>query len=130
MYWLVRTFGTRVLGWVGLKKMLASSAFQNIDRTVDTYKAPVLIFSRFQVQATAVVNIISGLGRMKFRKFALYITIGETIQVISYGTLGYVFAESWQAVYAAVGKFSWLIALVLAVTLTLASNKIIKHMLK
>lgn len=129
-YWLVRIFGPQVLHWIGLGKYLATPAFRNVERTVDTYKAPVLIASRFQVQATAVVNIISGLARLNFRRFAFYIVIGEMLQVVVYVVVGYVFADSWQALYAVVGKFGWLIALVTAIVVTMASNKVIKRMLK
>lgn len=129
-YWLVRMFGPRVLHWIGLSKYLATPAFRNVERTVDTYKAPVLIASRFQVQATAVVNIISGLARLNFRRFAFYIIIGEMLQVVVYVVVGYVFADSWQALYAVVGKFGWLIALATAIVVTMASNKVIKRMLQ
>lgn len=129
-YWLVRTFGSRVLHWIGLSKYLATPAFRNVERTVDTYKAPVLIASRFQVQATAVVNIISGLARLNFRRFAFYIIVGETLQVVVYVVIGYVFADSWQILYAVVGKFGWLVALVTAIVVTMASNKVIKRMLR
>lgn len=128
-YWLVRLCGPRVLHWMGLRKYLTTPAFRNVEQTVDTYKAPVLIASRFQVQATAVVNIISGLARLNFRRFAFYIVIGEILQVIVYVVVGYMFADSWQALYAVVGKFGWLIALAIAITITMASNKVIKHML-
>lgn len=129
-YWLVRLCGPRVLHWIGLGKYLTTPAFRNVEKTVDTYKAPVLIASRFQVQATAVVNIISGLARLHFKRFAFYIVIGEMLQVIVYVVVGYTFADSWQALYAVVGKFGWLVALTMAIAITMASNKVIKRMLK
>lgn len=129
MYWLVRVFGSQVLHWIGLGKYLNMPVFRNIEKTVDTYKAPVLIASRFQVQATAVVNIISGLAQLNFRRFAFYIVIGEVAQVMLYVLLGYLFADSWQALYAIVGKFGWLVALTMAIAITTASNKVIKRML-
>ncbi len=130
MYWLVRMCGPQVLRWIGLKKYLDTPAFRNVEQTVDTYKAPVLIASRFQVQATAIVNIISGLARLNFKRFAFYIIIGESAQVVVYVVLGYLFADSWQALYAIVGKFGWLVALTMAIAITMGSNRVIKRMLQ
>jgi membrane-associated protein len=130
MYMLVRTFGRKVLRWIGLKKIADAPALKNIETTIDTYKAPVLIFSRFQVQTTAIVNIISGLGKMNFKKFLFYIFIGELLQATCYILLGYMFAESWESVYAAVGKFSWIIAIIITIVVTAGSNKIIRRILK
>lgn len=129
-YWLVRLCGPRVLRWIGLRKYLATPTFRDVEKTVDTYKAPVLIASRFQVQATAVVNILSGLARLNFRRFLLYIAIGEVLQVFVYAVVGYMFADSWQALYAVVGKFGWLVALIMAIAVTMASNKVIKRLLQ
>lgn len=130
MYWLVRMYGPRVLHWFGLQKYLATPAFRDVERTVDTYKAPVLIASRFQVQATGVVNIISGLARLHFQRFLFYIVVGEVLQVLVYAGIGHMFADSWQALYAVVGKLGWLIALGIAIGITVASNKVIKRLLR
>lgn len=130
LYSIVRKFGPGVLRFLGLKKYLSTSAFQDVTKTVDAYKAPVLIASRLQVQTTAIVNILCGLGKMNFRKFAFYISIGEATQILAYGLLGYVFAESWEALYSVVGKFGWVIAIVMTVSVTWASKHAIRRMLK
>lgn len=130
MYWLMRLCGPRVLHWFGFRKYLDTPAFRDVERTVDTYKAPILIASRFQVQATGVVNIISGLARLSFKRFAFYIVVGEIVQVLVYASIGHVFADSWQALYAVVGNLGWLIALLVAIGITVASNRVIKRLLR
>jgi membrane protein DedA with SNARE-associated domain len=126
MYWLVRRYGKKVLQWFRLKSLAESPALLNVEATVETYKAPVIIISRFQVQATALVNVIAGLGRMDFKRFFWLVVGGEILQMAFYVAIGYVFADSWQALYDAVGKFGWIIALALAVVITMASTKIIE----
>jgi membrane protein DedA with SNARE-associated domain len=81
MYWLVRRYGHKALLWLRLRKLADSPALRNVEATADTYKAPVIIASRFQVQATAVVNIIAGLGKMNFKRFASLVVIGEILQM-------------------------------------------------
>jgi membrane-associated protein len=130
MYWLVRRFGKKVLYKLRLRKLAESPVLRNVEDAVENYKGSVIIASRFQVQATAMVNIIAGLGNMDFKRFARLIVFGEILQMAFYVTIGYVFADSWQAVYGAVGKFSWIIALALAVLVTLASTKIIEKKFK
>lgn len=130
MYWLMRLFGRNVLYKLGLRKLADSVALQTVEQTVSAYKTPVVIMSRFQVQATAVINVLAGLGRMHFRKFAPLVLIGETAQVVFYCSIGYMFADSWQVVYAAVGKFAWLIALTVGIVMTVAAERITKRILR
>jgi membrane-associated protein len=126
MYWLVRKFGKKVLLFLRLRKLAESPLLNDAEKTANTYKAPIIIFSRFQVQATAVVNIIAGLGRMNFRRFAILVIIGEVLQMAFYVTIGYLFSGTWQTIYGAAGKFAWIIALALAIILTVGSAKIIQ----
>jgi len=130
MYWLVRRYGRKALSWFHLSKLVDSRALQNVEATANTYKTSVIIASRFQVQATAIVNIIAGLGKMNFKRFALLVCVGEILQMIFYMVIGYVFADTWQAIYSVVGKFSWIIALVLTIFFTIASTKIVQKQLK
>jgi len=124
MYWLVRRYGRKVLYLLRLRKIADSPALRNVEATADTYSIPVIIFSRFQVQATAIVNIIAGLGKMKFKRFVVPVFAGEILQMAFYVAIGFLFAGTWQTIYAAVGKFSWVIALTLTIVFTIASTKI------
>lgn len=130
MYWLMRRFGKKILRKVGLKKFADSPLLQNVENTVDTYSALVIIASRFQDQATTLVNIISGLGKMRVKRFLLYISIGDILQILFFASIGYLFADNWQAVYSATGQFSWVIALLLALIVSYLSSRAIKNHLK
>jgi membrane protein DedA with SNARE-associated domain len=129
MYWLMRRYGKRFLLWVGLRRLAESPALRNVEGTVETYKTWVVIASRFQDQATTIVNIISGLGKMDIKRFALLVSVGDVLQITFYIAIGSVFADNWQSVYSAVGKLGWIIALVLAIAVTALSTRAIKRVL-
>lgn len=130
MYWVMRIFGRRALAWIGLGHWLKAPVLQNVEETANAYKAPLIIFSRFQVQATAIVNILSGLTPLNFRRFGKLVIIGELLQGMLYTAVGFLFAESWQALYELIGKFGWIVAIILSIGMTIASHKIAKRMLK
>jgi len=126
MYWLMRRYGKKLLLFLHLRKLAESPLLRNVEKTVETYKATVLISSRFQDQTTTIVNIISGLAKMDFKRFVLLVSIGDFLQITFYIAVGFVFADDWQSVYSAVGKFGWIIALVLAIIIITLSTKTIK----
>lgn len=130
LYWLVQRFGRKVLYWLHLRKLADSPLLRDVEATAKTYSAPVIIASRFQVQATAIVNIIAGLGKMDFKRFALLVCAGEILQMAFYVAIGYLFAGTWQAIYAVVGKFSWIIAIVLSIFFTIVSTKLMQRKIK
>ena len=130
MYWLVRRYGRKVLSWLRLRWLADSPVLLNVEATVLTYEAPVIIASRFQSQATVIINVIAGLGKMKFKNFAWLVIAGEILQMAFYVAIGYLFTDTWQAVYAVVGVFSWIIVLVLAIFFTVASTRIAQRKLK
>ncbi len=129
-YGLVRKYGKPVLYWFHLGKVVESQVLKNVENIENTYKATVIMASRFQDQATTLVNIIAGLGNMDFKHFALYAVIGDVLQILFYSAIGYFFAGSWQSLYNAVGVFGWLIILGTTVVAILASRKFVKQLLK
>ncbi len=129
MYTLSRRYGKRVLAWLHLKSLMTSELFKHAEEVEKNYSAPFIIISRFQDQATTIVNIFAGLGHMQFKRFVLYAVIGDILQILFYGSIGYFFAANWQSLYGTVGVFIWLIMLGAIVISILASSKITKKML-
>ena len=130
MYFLSKRYGKRVLYWFNLKRFIESDTFKQVEHVANNYSALMIISSRFQDQTTAIVNVISGLGNMKFKRFVFYVVIGDILQILFYSSIGYFFAGSWQALYNTVGVFSWLIIILSAVIAIIASKKITKRMLR
>jgi membrane-associated protein len=116
-FFLARKYGKRTLEKIGFKKILASSHYRKIQTQVRKRPGFIIFISRFEVFANLSVNIIAGLGKIPYRKYAMYQIPGEILQVSLYGTLGYIFGNSWQSVNTIVGKIT--LALVLITILIL-----------
>jgi membrane protein DedA with SNARE-associated domain len=102
----------------------------DVESTVEKYKAFVIIASRFQDQATTIVNIISGLGRMNIKRFFILTSIGDFLQITFYVLLGFIFADNWQEIYGALGKLGWIVALVVVLVIVVFSTGTIKKFYK
>lgn len=58
-----------------------------------------IFFSRFLVTAIALpVTLLSGTTRFPFKKWLTYDATGETVWILGYGGLGYLFGSQWEAV--------------------------------
>jgi membrane protein DedA with SNARE-associated domain len=69
-----------------------------------------IFFSRFLVTALALpVNLLSGTTRFPFAKFLLFDVLGETVWVMGYGGLGYIFSSQWETVSQIVSDFGGLL---------------------
>jgi membrane protein DedA with SNARE-associated domain len=128
MYALSKKYGKKVLRWFRLGKLIESKPLKYMEKVENNYSATTIIISRFQDQATAIINAVAGLGGMKFKHFVLYAIIGDIIQIAFYSGIGYFFAENWQVLYNAIGVFSWLILLVTIIVSILVANKFTKKM--
>ena len=130
MYGLSKRYGKKVLYWFHLGKVAESKPLKYVEGVEKSYSATAIIASRFQDQTTAIVNVIAGLGRMKFKPFLLYVIIGDVLQILFYSSIGYFFSENWQSLYNTVGVFSWLIILGTIIISIFVANKFKKRMLR
>lgn len=105
-FWLARRFGRRVLERIGFRRILDSKEFLVIERQVENRPGLIVFFSRVEVLATLSVNLIAGLGNMRYRKFLAYEFAGEVAQVAGYASVGYAFGENWDAASEALGDFA------------------------
>ena len=130
MYSLSRRYGEKVLRWFHLGKLAKSKPIQTVETVEKKYSAMAIIASRFQDQATAIVNVLAGLGKMEFRPFATYAIIGDVLQIMFFSAIGYFFAETWQSLYNTIGVFSWIIVLVTVIISIFIANKVKGRMMR
>jgi membrane-associated protein len=123
-FWLARLFGKRILYKIGLRRVLESKNFKLIEKGIAQKPGIIIFVSRFEAIATLSVNIISGLGDMPYKKFLLFESMGAVVDAVLYGMIGYLFADSWQAVNNLIGNFSIGIFLLIAVGMILFWKKI------
>jgi len=129
-FWLVRRYGQKILARLHLRKLADSPVLRSAAEIAETYKAPVILISRFQTQATAIVNVLAGLGKINFKRFALLVFGGEILQIVFYAAIGYLFSDTWEAIYTIAGEFSWVIVLFLIIIFAITSTKITRRRLK
>ena len=113
-YWIARQYGISIFKKVGLSKALESVQYRRIQAAVRKRPGVIIFLSRFEVVTNLSVNLIAGLGKVRYRTYLLYESIGEIAQVTLYSTIGYIFANSWHQVGTLVGK---ILFAVIAVTI-------------
>ncbi len=126
MYTFSKKYGKKVLYWFHLGKVVESRALKNIEEVENKYSALTIIASRFQDQATTILNVLAGLGNIKFKRFITYAIIGDILQIAFYSSIGYFFAGNWESFYKVTGIFSWLIVLVVVIISAFLTNKYTK----
>lgn len=102
-YWIARRYGKDVLSRIGFRKVLASQKYKAIEARVIARPGFIIFISRFEVFANLAVNLITGLGKLSYRKFITYQIAGEIAQVALYGSIGYFFGVNWEALSKTVG---------------------------
>jgi len=114
-YLLARTFGTRLTGWLDAnpkRAKLRGDAKSFMDR-----KGPVSIFLSCWLVAPLgpYVNLVSGITRFHWAKFALWGASGEIFWVGIYVGLGYSFSDQITTLASMLGNISGLLVALLSV---------------
>ncbi len=126
-YWLTRFYGIKILYYLGFKKMLESKKFKIVENGIRVKPGFLILVSRFDVITSLLVNFISGISKISYKKFMLFEAIGALIETSFYAMLGYLFGDSWQVVNVLIGNFSIIIFLVIFIFIFLFWKKIIHH---
>lgn len=130
-YWLVRLYGRKIFDrFAFTRKILNSKNSVLIQNRMKHRPGFVIFVSRFEVIATLSVNALSALSEVSYRRFLFFEVLGATAYVAFYGTIGYVFGDSWEAVNALVGNFSIIIFLILIGGGLLFWKRLLKKMKK
>lgn len=116
-YFLARTFGTRLSGWLDAnpkRSKLRDNAKSFMER-----KGPVSIFLSCWLVAPLgpYVNLVSGITRFHWAKFALWGALGEIFWVGIYVGLGYAFSDQITTLAGMLGNFSGFLVALLGVFL-------------
>ena len=93
---VARRYGREFLMKIGLRKMIMSKKFTNLEKFIADNSGPTIFITRFIGQIGPLVNILSGLSEMPFRKFLLYEVLGTSADVLSLGIAGYFLGSAWQ----------------------------------
>lgn len=100
-YFIALRYGRGILARVGFQSLLASSKFTAIETLFARRSTAVIFSSRFLATSLGpVVNILSGIAKIPYRKFLWYDFLGEFLYIVLFGGLGYAFGNQWEAISA------------------------------
>ena len=129
-YWVARLYGEKIFSFIGFKRILRSKTFNLIEKRFREHPGFIVLASRFEVLSTLSVNLLSGIGKVPYRKYLLYESIGTVAQVCFYGSIGYIFGYNWQAINSLIGKIFLIIGLILVILTINFWSKIIAYLKK
>lgn len=93
-----------------LKRMEGAASWQRAQDTFDHRGGLAILLTRFLLTPLAVpTNLIAGSSQYAFWRFLAFDMMGELVWVTLYGGLGYLFADSWEALNALAGDLSGLL---------------------
>lgn len=116
-YLLARTFGTRLTGW--LDANLKRAKLRDNAKTYMDKKGPISIFLSCWLVAPLgpYVNLVSGITRFNWAKFALWGALGEVLWVGIYIGLGYSFSDQITTLASMLGNASGFLVALLGIFL-------------
>lgn len=101
-YLIGRYGGRKAFGW--LERRLS---WRRAERAFERWGAWAIVLTRFLVTPLALpTNLMAGGGRYSFHRFLLLSALGNLVWVVSFVSLGYLFAGSWKAIGAFAGDLS------------------------
>lgn len=129
-YWIARLYGEKIFSFIGFRRILKSKTFKGIEQRFREKPGFIVLVSRFEVVSTLSVNLLSGLGKVPYRKYLIHESIGTVAQVCFYGSLGYIFGYNWQAINTIIGKVFLVIGFILVLLIISFWSKIKAYLKK
>src|SRR6185369_7062746 len=123
-YFIARLYGAAIFEKIGFK-VAKSPFFHMVTKQLQNHSRLVIFLSRFEVIMTITVNILIGIARFDYKKFFVYVLLGETSQVIFFALLGYFFGTQFQETIAFFGETAAVIVTTMIFTLFLFRKHII-----
>lgn len=107
-------YGRNILVRIGFRRLLDSPKFVTIENLFAQHSVSVIFSSRFLVTNLGpVVNILSGLAKISYRKFLFYDIFGELLYILLYAGLGYIFGNQWEAISQISGDATAILVLII-----------------
>jgi len=129
-YWMARFYGEKIFSKIGFRRIIKSKTFNLIEKKFREKPGLIILASRFEVISTLSVNLLSGIGKVKYKKYLIHESIGSILQVCFYGSIGYLFGYNWQSANSIIGKILIVIALILLIIFLNFRSKITKRLRK
>lgn len=95
-YCIARFYGEPALKKIGFGKILVHSKYKVLEKYIETFSFSLIFFSRFITGIGPLINIISGLTKIKYTVFFGVGLLGEVAYVLVYGLVGYYLGSEWE----------------------------------
>lgn len=93
-------------GWVQ-RRWGDNQAWQDAQKSFDKRGGVAVFLTRWLLTPLAIpTNLIAGSSGYAYPRFFLYDLAGESVWLLGYGSLGYLFGSNWQVMAEATGDFS------------------------
>jgi len=107
-------------GWLFRKRLEGTPYWSRAEHALQLCGPAAILLTRFLLTPLATpTNHIAGGKRYAFQKFLLLCLIGDTLKITLFVGLGYLFAESWEALGASINSLIWWLILGALATLVL-----------
>lgn len=126
-YFLARKFGAKILGEIGFEKMISSNLYKKLEFYMHDFSYSLIFFSRFLTGIGPLINVISGVSKVKYRTFFIIDFVGETAYVLLYAFIGYFLGSEWENNLSFLFEATAVIV-VLGLTIVLLQHGIFKRM--
>jgi membrane protein DedA with SNARE-associated domain len=97
-YWIGRTGGARVLGWLCRISLERDSCVRRTSRAFGTYGAYSLIFAKFVPGYSTVAPPLAGIVGMPVLKFTLFSGLGGVLWAGAFVVVGWIFSSQLELV--------------------------------
>ena len=92
-----------------LKRFSGTSAWAQAEQYFQRWGGMSVFLSRFLVTAIAIpVNLLAGTGDFTYKRFIVFDIAGETVWILGFGGLGYLFSNQWELVGEFLSNFGGL----------------------
>jgi len=95
-FFLARRYGKTLLLKIGFRRIIESKKFTDLEKFIADNSGSTIFMTRFVGQLGPIVNILSGLSNISFKKFLLFEATGEFTDVMILGLAGYFLGSDWQ----------------------------------
>lgn len=112
-FWLGRAWGTRLLEWRPLRKLLGGS----IDAARSFFARRgrwAVVLGRFASYLRIFVPFLAGAAGMPYRRFALLDLPAGTVWAVGWVVVGFALGESWEVLLDAAGPAAFLVLILFA----------------
>lgn len=95
-YWLARRYGISALERVGFKRIIRSDNFSMVEKQISDHPFLTIFWSRYMTAIAPTVNIISGLGKVRYPVYLFFEFWGEVAEVGTNFAIGYFLGANWE----------------------------------